>query len=188
MNDITITVLLAILLLAIIAAIILIPYFINLQNKKAFEIIKLNIELTRFQLTEDRKEQNEKVFSRVMLQAHERLVLFLERIKPANLVTRSMKPQLSSVLFKTTLLNNIREEYEHNMSQQLYISNKVWDMVKTAKEDVIMLINTSADKMSEEATSAELAQEILTKGFSGDANPIDKAMNALKDELKKTFK
>ena len=74
----------------------------------------------------------------VRLQAYERICLFLERITPSNLIIRVNEPGLSAPAFQQLLLKEIRDEYNHNVSQQVYMSSEVWEMVKTAKEDLIL--------------------------------------------------
>ena len=75
------------------------------------------------------------------LQAYERMCLFLERISPPNLLLRLNNPGYSARDFHKLLLDEIRNEYNHNVSQQIYMSEEVWSMVKNAKEDLTILIN-----------------------------------------------
>ena len=92
------------------------------------------------------------------MQAYERLVLFLERMNPDNLVLRCYEPTMDSKLLKDVMVQNIRNEFEHNLSQQLYISNEAWALIKNAKEEMISTINTVFTK--EEKT-------ITPTGFAG---------------------
>lgn len=71
----------------------------------------------------------------IRLQAYERMSLFLERIAPNNLIVRLNQPELSSREFHQMLLEDIRNEYNHNVSQQVYMSDEVWQEIKTAKEE-----------------------------------------------------
>src|ERR1043166_8983718 len=72
------------------------------------------------------------------LQAYERITLFLERISPQNLLVRLNAPGLPAREFHQLLLAEIRNEYNHNVSQQVYMSENVWSIVKNAKEDLIV--------------------------------------------------
>jgi hypothetical protein len=123
----------------------------------------------------------------LQLQAYERMVLFLERINPPNLIKRSMSVEQKVADLQSALLRNIRDEYEHNMSQQLYIGETSWEMVKTAKEDVARLINTSAAKFKTEEEAAVLAKDILTSGFDAHNDPIEKALLQLKREVRENY-
>ncbi|MFZ5999642.1 MAG: hypothetical protein ACOYW3_03970, partial [Bacteroidota bacterium] len=77
----------------------------------------------------------------VRLQAYERMTLFLERTAPQNLLIRLNAPGLSARDFHKMLLDEIRSEYNHNVSQQVYISEAVWTQIKNAKEDLTLMIN-----------------------------------------------
>jgi hypothetical protein len=119
----------------------------------------------------------------VRLQAYERLVLFLERISPASLVMRCMDEARNARQLQSVLLRNIREEFEHNNSQQLYVSAGAWSMVKTAREEVVQLINRAASELKDEAVADELARLIVIKK----ATMIDEALNKLKSEVAELF-
>ncbi|MDR2292068.1 MAG: hypothetical protein LBE11_01160 [Prevotellaceae bacterium] len=124
----------------------------------------------------------------IRLQAYERLTLFLERISPSSLVLRIHQQNMSSQDFHVLLLSAVREEFEHNLSQQLYISNDAWETVKAAKESIIMHINESAAKTNAENPSLELAR-LIVESYTGDgkSNLIQAAINMLKNEAKKIF-
>jgi hypothetical protein len=119
----------------------------------------------------------------VRLQAYERLVLFLERISPASLVMRCMDEAHNARQLQSILLRNVREEFEHNNSQQLYVSASAWGMVKTAREEVVQLINRSESELKEDAGKDELARLIVVKK----AAMIDEALNRLKSEVAELF-
>jgi hypothetical protein len=76
---------------------------------------------------------NQKVTLPLRLQAYERLTLFLERISPESLIVRVNKAGMSAQKLQTALLESIRAEWEHNLSQQLYVSHEAWELVKNAK-------------------------------------------------------
>ncbi|MFO8068034.1 MAG: hypothetical protein R6U11_10680 [Bacteroidales bacterium] len=130
-------------------------------------------------------EEQRKVSLPVRLQAYERIILFLERISPANLVIRTHKAGLSATQFHQILIHTIREEYDHNLSQQLYVSNKAWEMVKKAKEEMIRQINTSAGQLEEDSNSADLSKKVLD--MSVDRLATKKALDFLKTEARKIF-
>ena len=117
------------------------------------------------------------------MQAFERMALFLERINPPNLITRNISAGQKAPDFQKLLLRIIREEYEHNMSQQIFLSSTSWELIKAAKEEVSGLINANMSADMTEKTAGVYAQEILARGFSGKKDPIEKAMQSLKGEL-----
>ncbi len=130
-------------------------------------------------------EEKQKLSLPVRLQAYERIVLFLERISPGNLVMRVHKPEMKVKQFQNMLITTIRDEYDHNLSQQLYVSHEAWELVKSAKEEMVRQINISAAKQDENAPAAELSKSILE--MSIDKLATRKALNYIKTEARKIF-
>lgn len=121
------------------------------------------------------------------LHAYERICLFLERITPDNLVVRLNNGQYSAREFQQILLNEIREEYNHNVSQQMYMSEKSWDLVKSAKEDLILMINDVVNNLPQEATSIDLARKLFEKAGQKQLDPIQHALREVKNEIRQAF-
>ena len=187
MIDTTCALLFGIPILLLLAVIAYVPVFVSKQNQKILDYLKEYMELTRDKFDSDRKQEKEKTILTVSLQAYERMMLFLERINPPNLLTRVMTPGLKAGRLQSLLLNSIREEYEHNMSQQLYVSNQTWELIKSAKEEVVSLINRTAAKVKQDEDGSAFAHTMLTNGFTTRKDPIEKAMRSLKNDLKDTF-
>jgi hypothetical protein len=118
------------------------------------------------------------------LQAYERLTLLLERISPAQAINRALQPGMTVYMFQLLLIQNIREEFEHNVAQQIYISPSGWTMIKSAKEEIIRLINTSAAGVDAGAAAGELAKILLEKWGRLDQNPVQIAIDQLKAEVR----
>jgi hypothetical protein len=121
------------------------------------------------------------------LQAYERITLFLERISPQNLLIRLNAPGMTAREFHQLLLMEMRNEYNHNVSQQVYMSEEVWELVKNAKEDLIVSINDAAGEMGVEATSLDLSKKIFEKSVNKPVDPIAHALSELKKEIQRTF-
>lgn len=136
--------------------------------------------------TLDLKLANQTVLTPIRLQAYERVVLFLERIGPNGMVMRANK-NMSAAIFQAELLKTIRSEYEHNLSQQIYMSNKSWEAVVKAKEETIKLINVASSKVSPDATGMELAQTIIAVSSQLSELPSKNAIDAIKREIGKEF-
>jgi len=133
------------------------------------------------------KHSNKDLITPVRLQAYERVVLFLERITPNSLVMRVFKNGMSGKLLQSELIKSIRSEYEHNMSQQVYMSNQAWELVKTSKEETIKLINITSTQIPETADGMELANAIISVAGQIKKLPTQVAIEALKFELSKDF-
>lgn len=121
------------------------------------------------------------------LQAYERMTLFLERISPQNLLVRLNTSAMPYREFQQLLLADIRNEYNHNASQQVYMSEEVWNLVKGAREDLTVLINESANEMTPEASSLDLSKKIFEKFIQKPVDPINHALTELKREIQRTF-
>lgn len=121
------------------------------------------------------------------LQAYERMTLFLERIAPQNLLVRLNTAAVPAREFHQALLNEIRGEFNHNVSQQVYMSDRVWELIKSAKEDLIVTINDAASAMTPESTSIDLARKIFETMLGKEVDPIGHAVTELKKEIQQTF-
>lgn len=121
------------------------------------------------------------------LQAFERMTLFLERMAPQNLLVRLNTENMPAREFHQILLSEIRNEYNHNVSQQIYISEAVWDMIKNAKEDLIIMINDAASEMTADSTSLDLAKKIFERSISKTIDPLAHALSEMKREIQRTF-
>lgn len=121
------------------------------------------------------------------LQAYERMTLFLERVSPQNLLVRVNTPGISSREFQRVLLDEIRNEYNHNVSQQVYISEDVWTLVRNAKEELILQINEASSQLHPESTSIDLAKRIFELTLSKKVDAIGHALIELKKEIQRTF-
>jgi hypothetical protein len=121
------------------------------------------------------------------LHAYERMTLFLERMSPQNLLVRLNTGAMPAREFHQLLLNEVRNEYNHNVSQQVYIGEEVWDLIKNAKEDLIVTINESARELNGESTSLDLSKKIFEKTINKTIDPLAHALTELKREIQRTF-
>jgi hypothetical protein len=121
------------------------------------------------------------------IQAYERVCLFLERISPQNMLLRLNTPGIPAREFHRMLLDEIRNEYNHNVSQQIYMSEDVWNLVKNAKEDLIIQINEASQSMPQEATSLDLAKKIFELAMDKKIDPMGHALSEVKKEIQQVF-
>ena len=133
------------------------------------------------------KQDNGKELLPVKLQAYERLVLFLERIAVNNLVIRVSRPGMNARGLQQALISAVRDEFDHNLSQQLYISDQSWELVVNAKEEMLRAINASASSLGEEADATELAAVLLSNILKDGHSPVDVALFHLKNEMREQF-
>jgi len=127
--------------------------------------------------------QNNRTITPIRLQAYERLVLFLERISLESLIVRIHSPGMSAAQLHGNLLSGIRSEFEHNLSQQIYISQQAWEVVKNARSNIVKLINTEFEKLPEGATGLEFSRRLLEKVMELEKEPTKTAIEFLKSEV-----
>lgn len=157
-------------------------FFDKQKDDKISEMNKLNEEL-KIQL----KHEDKRIITPIRLQAYERLALYLERISPQSLIFRTQRPGQNCVQFQTTLLKQIRDEFEHNLSQQIYVSSEAWSMVKSAKEEIVKIINTASASVQADEPAYELSKRIFESLVSDDTLPTDKALEVLKKEIRNFY-
>ena len=131
------------------------------------------------------KEHNKSVIAPVRLQAYERIAMFLERIEPNQLILRLNDGSTPNANLRMLLISTIRAEFEHNLSQQIYISSDVWNQICNAKEETIRIINVSSGKIAQDAPGIELVTSILEQ--TAGQSPTAAAMEALKEEVRLIF-
>jgi hypothetical protein len=131
--------------------------------------------------------EDHKIILPLRLQAYERIVLFLERIALNNLIVRVNRPEWNALQLQSALIKAIREEFEYNLSQQLYISSKAWEMVNNAKEETIKQINVAAGNVPETAPSAELVRIIFERMLETDKSPVHMTLEFVKNEIRQIF-
>ncbi len=127
---------------------------------------------------------NQKMITPLRLQAYERIILFLERISPNSIIMRLQTPNMTVKQLQKEMLIIIRTEFEHNISQQLYVSIEVWEEIKIAKEKTIKIINTLCDELNPEDNAMQLSQLLFEELIEMEQTPTQMAINALKEEMR----
>lgn len=160
----------------------------------ALVILFVTLFLVRAFLKNAEKQRNIELMTKsheitipLRLQAYERIIIFLERISIESLLMRQNQPGMSSMQLHTELLSAIRSEFEHNLSQQLYISVKGWEMVKSARAQMIKIINTAAEKTNPTTPAIELNKKILENISEYSKSPTQLAIDFLKSEAHGLF-
>ncbi len=116
----------------------------------------------------------------IRLQAYERMALFLERISITNLVVRVAPNNSDKNEYENLLIRTIEKEFEHNLSQQIYMSDECWNIIKAAKNATIQTIRKAA--MSESDTSNKLREDILNSTMDKQS-PSATALAFVKKEI-----
>ncbi len=160
------------------ASVVLYAVFLTVRS-----FIAKEIELKRLEV----RSRSIETILPARLQAYERITLFLERISPQNLLMRLSDSNYSARDFQKLLLDEIRNEYNHNVSQQVYMGEEVWNLVKNAKEDLIIMINDAASQMTEGSKSIDLSRKIFEIALDKKVDPLGHALSEVKKEIQQTF-
>ena len=127
------------------------------------------------------KVQALKIIMPLKVQAYERFLLYLERVQLPQLVKRVYVPGIEKGQFHLQLLQNVREEFEHNLAQQLYVSNSTWNAVFNAKEELVNQINTTFEQLKDEEDVSIIAQSLVAL-----PNPVvEQAISVLKHDFER---
>lgn len=133
------------------------------------------------------KKQRQDFFLPMRVDAYQRSLLLMERIHPNSLVMRLHNAGLPARALQAEFLKAIREEYDHNVAQQLFISPQGWQMVKNSKEETIKIINLAGNQMSAAATGMDLSAKIFEIVAEVGQMPTEITVEYLKRELQDLF-
>ena len=128
-----------------------------------------------------------KMITPIKLQAYERLTILMERMTPNNLIFRVSQPGISASQLKIELIQDINNEYNHNVSQQIYVSHQAWQMVRIVKEEMINIINTAYSGLGPNAVGIDLSRAIFETLIKMETVPTNKALDFLRKEFQLIF-
>ncbi len=127
------------------------------------------------------KVQAMKIVMPLRVQAYERFLLYLERVQLPQLVKRVYEPGMEKGVFHLMLLQTVREEFEHNLAQQLYVAGTTWSAVMKAKEELVNQINETFEQLKDEEDTSIIAQSLVAL-----PNPlVDQAVAVLKRDFER---
>lgn len=133
------------------------------------------------------KQDNNKALAPLKITAYERLVVMLERISPQSLIMRHNAGMSNATMLQLELIRSIREEFEHNISLQMYVSSDCWERIKKAKEDTTELIKVAYSRVRPDSTGMELSREILHLESHVGISAIKDALLAIRLEMGRYF-
>lgn len=151
-------------------------YFMRRESEK--EMRNAQIEL---------RKERQKFFLPNRVDAYQRAILLMERIHPNSLVMRHNNPGLPAAAMQVQLLEAIRSEYEHNIAQQMFISQPTWDLVRKSKDETVKIVHLAGQQLDSTATGMDLSSKIFEiVGEIGEL-PSEIAVRALKEEVQALF-
>ena len=143
-------------------------------------LLKQYIEQERFKMMSLQQKERYQISLPLKLQAYERLALFLERIRIPVLMMRFPIADANSKELCRTLMLGIQQEFEHNMVQQIYVSEKLWEIIVLAKDEVLHEVDAAALQFEDGERTKQL---LLTSANQNASRVLDTALNAIKKEI-----
>lgn len=141
------------------------------------QVFTNQMKLKSIELQKDRKKDT----LQFKLNAYERLALYLERISLPDLVMRTSSTEMDAYTLHTALLLTIQREFEHNLTQQIYISENLWQIIYLAKQELANLV-TEVYHDNPQQSREEYVRALMGKYASWNLNPIEKAKSAIRQE------
>ena len=128
------------------------------------------------------KESQQRITLPMKLQAYERLSLFTERINLPSLVFRLRAEGSTVTAFRVALMMAVQQEYEHNITQQIYVSRNLWEILRLAKDNVVNIVDEVAETLDPNADADELGARLLQFADQQSVTMQTKALEAIKKE------
>ncbi len=121
------------------------------------------------------------------LQAHERMIVFVDRINPSNLLLRLYQKGIEVSALQAMSINEIKTEFQHNITQQLYLEGATWNVIRKLKDDTIAMINNAVKNLPAEASGMELSKTVLHHMSEIEENPYELTIGLIKQDVRKIF-
>ena len=147
------------------------------------QMLKKDLEAKKIQII----LENQKTINPLRLQAYERIILFLERISPNSVIVRLQTPNMTVQELHRQMLITIRAEFEHNLSQQLYVSTEAWEATRNAKERTIQMLNMCLQGLNSMDNAMVYSQAVFEKLIEIEKSPTQEALELLKKEVRNLF-
>ncbi len=121
------------------------------------------------------------------MQAYERLSLFTERLSLPGLLMRTFNEEMTATTLRLTMLLNIQQEFEHNITQQVYVSDQLWKIVEATRDDLIEFITVVSEKVPKDAPARQLRDALIGYQQQRESDPIATAQMAIRKEATSLF-
>ncbi len=162
-----------------------IPAFIVFITVRALlrEYLNKQITIERLEINRTRSQN----LLPTKIQAYERLSLLCERIAVPNLLLRIRTSEMTNAELKTALLIAIQQEYEHNVAQQIYVSDTLWSIIQFTRDESVRTITGIAETLQPADNGKILTKALFQYIDESEVNITNKAQNAIRKELQTLF-
>jgi hypothetical protein len=154
-------------------AVVLVAFYLakpHLENKEKLQLLDFKKSTSAHTLP-------------LRLQAYERIVLLIDRINPSNLLIRLNASAYTAAELQALIINEVRNEFQHNVTQQLYISSRAWNLVRRIKDDTLNLVNNVSKSMPDNAGGLDFGRAVLAHLSKLESDPYDVAMKMIRTDL-----
>jgi hypothetical protein len=153
----------------------------------AFYLIKPYFDRSeQIQLLEFKKSISNQTLP-LRLQGYERIVLFIERINPANMLIRLNAAGYSASELNSIIISEVRNEFQHNITQQIYVSSRAWAVTKRVKDETLNIVAHAVKALPENASGLDLAKTILSRLSAMEDNPYEIGAEMIRKDLEDLF-
>ena len=128
------------------------------------------------------KRLSQKEISPIRMRAYERLSILLERTTPEHMLLELNLGEMTILQVQQQLMRTIRLEFEHNLSQQIYVSDELWHTVIATRDQMVAFINTMAQQMPPQSSALDYAKVLITAYTSNGETAHERAMQILRSE------
>lgn len=135
----------------------------------------------------EQKLKQQQQMNPMKIQAYERLIVLCERMNPGAMVLRNASKVAGAKELQIKMIEELKSEVEHNISQQLFVGNEAWRSVVQAKEELIQLIQISSQKVAPTASAMELSTIVLQILDNLEVKPHERPLSLLKAEFQQKF-
>lgn len=175
------------------------PSYTYLLDIVKYTIAGLGVVWIAFYLLKPYLDKNEKIqlleFKKsianqtlpLRLQAYERIILFMERINPDNMLVRLNAAGYTATELHSIIISEVRNEYQHNITQQIYVTSRAWGVAKRVKEDTLNIVAAAVKSLPENAGGLELGKVILLQLGQMENNPYEIGAELLRKDLEDLF-
>lgn len=134
------------------------------------------------------RRENNRLTLPIRLQAYERLTLLCDRVSIPQVLLRIRMPNMTMGELRGALLLSIRQEFEHNTSQQLYVSDTLWQIISLARDQGLAVVTQAAEGLDPQQPDDDYVNRLLQKlDEQGEPTTLQRAIVAIRTEAGQLF-
>jgi hypothetical protein len=133
------------------------------------------------------RQERQSSVTPLRMQAYERISILIERLSLPGMLMRTDSSGMQANTLKIALMMNVQQEFEHNISQQIYVSEKLWEIIKATRDDLIQFLGAVSEKLPKGATAQVYRETLLAYHQQREYDPVATAQMAIRKEATSLF-